>query len=283
MKNAILISGTARTFVFKEQIENFKRLKQDLKKYSNQEFDFFILLKLPKFITTDIKTFQTGDQYNENFIQSELGIKNLEIQLQNIKPVFCEIFHSCSKFNNNTFYSQYKMISYLLEKAEEYSNKNNFKYNFFIRYRSDYAHTSLKLNLESINKNLLYTSIKKNINASDIFFILSNELYKKWWKNHILKYLENFNDTYNEHFIMKDVSAIQPLNMTNGGLVRDYNLISFWCKEHKNNFDHQLYWASHSDCEYKQLHKTIKDKNKYIDAIKITIKKYNGIYSEYLN
>ena len=44
MKLAFLICGRPRTFVFREQIKHFKKLKTTF-----PEADFFILLRLPNF------------------------------------------------------------------------------------------------------------------------------------------------------------------------------------------------------------------------------------------
>ena len=196
MKLAFLISGRPRTFVFREQIEHFKKLKTTF-----PEADFFILLRLPEFKKDKIKKFKHGNPYIEHNVQTIQGLKNLEEQLDNLKPVY---YHSFTNFQDTSpkecrYTVQWRMIDKLLKEAEKYSIQNNFKYSYFIRYRFDWTDLNLHIDNEYIS-NLDTSYIYKNLkDCEDVLFILPELLYQNWWKKNIcekLKIKEKKNDSF---------------------------------------------------------------------------------------
>ena len=90
MKIAFLICVIPRTFVYKKQIECFTKLKSQF-----PTSDFFILLRLPEFtniINKIDRSPRNPKQYPpnpgiEHQIQTEQGLKNLQKQIDNIKPI----------------------------------------------------------------------------------------------------------------------------------------------------------------------------------------------------
>ena len=77
------------------------------------------------------------------------------------------------------------MINKLLVNAEKYSKDNNFKYSYFIRYRPDWTCNKFNISMNDINPKFVYTEIKRNIIGADYLFVLSNKLYREWWKTTI--------------------------------------------------------------------------------------------------
>ena len=285
MKFAFLLCGTPRTFVFEQQINHFKYLK-----LIYPTADFYILIRLPEFKTNNIIKFKPGNPYTEHFIQTDKGLENFNKQLENIKPIYLKVFNDYkyenyleNKFNS---FSQWYMIDFLLKKAENYSKINNFNYDYFIRYRLDWTFTNNNFDFNNFDKNYIYSEIKGKSNkrksnniGADFLFILSNKLYKNWWINTIDNKLKLIKKTENSLWIGVSVKKI---NLTNGGLVRDYNIINFWDKKRDNKFNHKLYWENFNFKDYELMHKIQSNKDLYFKNLNNILIKFNTNYSFYL-
>jgi hypothetical protein len=279
MRLAFLLCGTPRTFIFEQQINHFQNLKL---KFPNA--DFFILIKLPVFQNKKIEKFKPGSPYTEHFIQTDKGLENLNKQLINIKPKFLKVFTDYKyKYNSNkiNLFSQWYMIDYLLKKANQYSEINNFNYDYFIRYRLDWNCSCFNLDFNQLNSNYVYSEIKDKqaTIGADFLFILSLNLYKEWWIKTINDKLKHINKT--ENLLWQGTKVIK-CDITNGGLVRDYKVISFWDKDREKKFNHDNYWNNFNINEYELMHKIQSNKNLYFEKLNEILSNFDTRYSFYL-
>ena len=272
MKIAFILCGTPRTFVFREQINYFKKLKSKF-----PDSDFYILLRIPKFKNSPIQQFKHGNPYIEHYIQTEQGLNNLQEQINNLKPIYYQAF---TDFNNSNekeccYLNQWKMINKLLEEAHQYAIRNNFEYTHYIRFRLEWTDINLYLNNElvsKLNNKFVYTSVK---DCEDILFILSNHLYQNWWIPNInqkYKILQKKNES-----LFGDI-PVKKIYISDGGLLRDYNIISFWGKKEKL-FNHNLFWHNFNLLEYQALNKIYLDREKYYEKINLL---FQNNYNYYL-
>ena len=191
MKIAILISGHCRTFVFQEQRFFFERFIKDLQKIG--QCDVYLMLKTDK------------------LMQSNEGIDNLKKIIDIIKPVYSISFKRWSTNDNNCYYSQMKMIRFLVDKAKNYD--------YYIRIRPDSIIT------ENISK-IIYemkgicTSRKFDSKGNDQFFIIPRS-HLNWFL-----YLPIVPMSVSpEYYIF---NSIETNPIIKSGLVRDYKKIESW-------------------------------------------------------
>ena len=244
MRIALLICGNPRSFVFKNQINTFKELIKKLP----ENTDVFILFKL--------------DEHNKdffNYIKSEEGLNNLKKQIDNLKPVYLKFFDKFRRFNDKCYYSQIKTIDILLSEAEKYSKKNDFRYDYFLRYRPDFVFYRFDINFSKLNKLKIYTSEKFDSIASDQVIIISHFMYYNWWLRFVKLTLkkEGCFDRLPEFLLyqpLRKPRKVLQLNKIIGGLCRRYKVINNW--GNKVNFCY--YWNDYDINEYNKLLKKIK-------------------------
>jgi hypothetical protein len=152
MKIAILISGHCRTFVYQEQRFFFERFIKYLSRFG--KCDTYLMLK------------------TDDLMQTEQGIINLEKIIKTLKPVYSIAFKRWSQNNDNCYYSQMKMIRYLVN--------NTSTHDYYIRIRPD----TVIPNLNEINFNHpIYSSRKFDAKGNDQFFVMSRQMVNEWFLN----------------------------------------------------------------------------------------------------
>jgi hypothetical protein len=157
---ALLLSGSPRTFVLREQINFFTHF------INVNSCDVYILLKIAP---------------GEMIISKE-GLENLRIMLRILKPVFVATFHTFS-VNNDVYYSQIRMIDFLLTIAMK-----TRPYDYFIRMRPDMiVYDKIYMPPQST----IYTSYKTDAIGNDQFFIISKKMVYTWWIKQIRPTLTN--------------------------------------------------------------------------------------------
>lgn len=91
-------------------------------------------------------------------------------------------------------------------------------YDFFVRIRPDfYWHKSFDHTV--LNRTHVVTSIKSDSPASDMFFIISKQLYSGWWVKTILPKIQTVNGPI-EYIIFRNVNKIQHKQI-NSSLMRN--------------------------------------------------------------
>ena len=210
-KIALLISGNCRTLVFQEQQHFFEKFIKDLEKIG--QCDVYLMLQ------------------TDTLMQTNEGIINLKKMIDLIKPVYSIAFKQWSSNNDNCYYSQMKMIRFLVDKA-----LTKRKYDYYIRIRPDCIITeSIKLN------KTICTSRKFDSKGNDQFFIIPRN-YLKWFLNLPIIPM----DISPEYYIFNSVET-NPI--IKSGLVRDYKKIESW------NFYHchlniRNYWIKEEQFNY---------------------------------
>ena len=288
MKIAILISGAPRTMVFDEFITYYENFINNFKK-NNIEYDVFMLLKLNEHISetpieTKAKHYKNFlDKESKNYFASKKGIDNFKKILDILNPSFIHGFNIFEK-DNSCYYSQIKMIDILIEKAMKSETESKIKYDFFIRIRPELILLD-DINLQTLNKNLIYTGFKKDTIGSDMIFIFGQNMLYNWW----LKYIRtSFNNVLLHHertktrilpdfFIFNNVknNVIQKYELA---LVRDFEALQGWNKDllgKKINLYN--FWGEKS--EYLKLHDYYPN---FLEDFKNILKKYKGHYYESL-
>ena len=226
MINAFLISGAPRTFVIDEMITYYKNLI-DYYLQKNITLHFYIILKLDENIC-DFKAPYERFINNDTklYFNSLKGLNNFNIILNLLKPIKVICFNEF-KLTNIILYSQIKSIDILIKYTLEYENKNNFKYDFYIRSRPDLILLEYP-NFKQLENNIIYSSRKCDSKASDMFFIFSRIMINNWWNNivgEIYKeyYLKNY--TCPEYFIFNNIICV---NIYNSTLIRKHSYIQSW-------------------------------------------------------
>lgn len=212
-KIALLISGNCRTFVFQEQrffFENFIKHLQQL-----GQCDVYLMLK------------------TDTLMQTNEGIDNLKKIIDIIKPVYSIAFKQWSSNDDNCYYSQMKMIRFLVDKALTIRN-----YDYYIRIRPDciiYPISQIKLN------KTICTSRKFDSKGNDQFFIIPRN-YLKWFLNlPIVPMIVS-----PEYYIFNSIE-INPI--IKSGLVRDYKKIESWNLYHCH-LNIRNYWIKEEQFNY---------------------------------
>ena len=198
MKIAILISGHCRTFVFQEQYIFFEKFINHLRQFG--ECDVYLMLKI------------------DDLMKTKQGLINLEKITKMLNPVYSISFKEWNQHDDNCYYSQMKMIRYLV---------NNIKkeYDYYIRIRPDIFIPNLKeININEMNENIIYTSRKFDSRGNDQFFIMSKQMLYNWF----LK-LPIVPMTISPEYYIFNIPLKQFIN---SGLVRSYNRIQGWNFQH---------------------------------------------------
>lgn len=207
MKIALLISGHCRTFVYEEQRIFFERLIKYLQKYG--QCDTYVMLK------------------TDQMMQTNQGIRQLEKILKMLNPIYSIAFKQWKQHDNNCYYSQMKMIRYLVEK----SLTDKINYDYYIRIRPD----TVIPYLEQIQLNAaLRTSRKFDSKGNDQFFIMSQKILKEWF----LKLPIIPMKVSPEYYIFNQIQCIRSIKI---GLVRDYKRIESW-DSHHSHLNIKNYW-----------------------------------------
>jgi hypothetical protein len=264
MKIAILISGEPRAIVFKEQIQFFTRLYNSLVN-NGHILDTYCMFKLnPK----------------SDYIQSEEGLSNFTEILELFKPKYLEFFYEFKedpwlrlKFKQiypPLYFSQIKMIDTLIKQAA--SNE----YDLFLRIRPDCILNG-PLNLNSIDLDTVYTSIKCDAPGNDQFFFFSKKMLDTWWIPIIrpsLNYIYDIDSSSSlcpEYFIFNHCKKKQIIG---SGLIREYNNIISWIQYPRKPMVIEDFWED--ETSYQNLKLTI-DKELFLTKLKDITSKYNAI------
>lgn len=204
MRIALLISGHCRTFVYQEQRIFFEKLIKYLSQFGN--CDTYLMLKI------------------DNLMQTDQGMTNLQKIIQTINPVYSIAFKQWRENDDNCYYSQMKMIRYLVDK----SIIND--YDYYVRIRPDGIIpdiSDIKLNKS------LCTSRKFDALGNDQFFIMSKQCMNEWFLNIPIIVV----NTSPEYYIFNH----RVDKCINSGLVRSYKRIQSWNFYHCHlNIDN--YW-----------------------------------------
>lgn len=193
MKIALLISGHCRTFVYQEQRIFFEKLIKYLKHFGN--CDVYLMLK------------------TDNLMQTNQGIINLKKIIDVIKPVYSIAFKKWRVNDDNCYYSQMKMIRFLVDKT-------NQSYDYYIRIRPE----CIIMNLDEIRLNTnmnLCTSRKFDSRGNDAFFIMTNKILKEWFLNIPIVAMDTSPDysIFNKCYVEQNIKS---------GIVRNYKRINGW-------------------------------------------------------
>jgi len=203
MKIALLISGHCRTFIYEEQRIFFEKLIKYLQLFG--QCDTYIMLK------------------TDPMMQTDQGIIQLEKMIKMLSPVYSIAFKKWNQHDNNCYYSQMKMIRYLVDKAHNYD--------YYIRIRPD----CVLLNLQQIQlNNTLRTSRKFDSKGNDQFFIMSQKIVKDWFLKLPIIPIK----TSPEYYIFNVKHIEQSIE---SGLVRDYKRIESW-NTHHSHLNIKDYW-----------------------------------------
>jgi hypothetical protein len=264
MRIAVLISGEPRGLVFKEQIQFFTSLYNSLVKDGHVLHTYCMFKLNPK----------------SDYIQSEEGLQNFNIILELFKPRYLEFFYEFKedagfrrKFKEiypPMFFSQIKMIDHLITQA------NKSDYDLFLRIRPDCV-LNQTLNLNSIDLETVYTSIKCDAPGNDQFFYFSREMLNKWWIPIIrpsLNYIYEMKSSSNlspEYFIFNHCKKKQIIG---SGLIRDYNHIISWIHYPSKPMVIENFWSY--ETSYSKLKIRI-DKDLFLTKLKHITSEYNPI------
>jgi hypothetical protein len=268
----LLISGEIRTFIFKEQIDFFKRLINYLYLHF-ENVHVYLLLKIPR----SDKTIYIHRRDNL-FICSQQGLENLNELLSILKPIYNSYFYDFN-LNTNANYSQMKMIDILIKKATYYEKINNIKYDMFFRIRPDSCILINELKIDTLIENYIYTSIKNDAIGSDQIFLFNQNILKFWWS-----YIRKLCDT-NRMVNMPDytifnmhISIVQ--QKFQNWLVRTYNQEDTWnWKEERPSLSSEYLWQYEDN--YNKL--LIKIPHKiFLQQLIENIKIYGGMFKSYL-
>jgi hypothetical protein len=260
----MLICGEPRGIVFKEQIQFFTSLYNSLVK-DGHILDTYCMFKLNP----------TND-----YIQSEEGLQNFNVLLDLFKPKYLEFFYEFkedqwlrTKFKQiypPCYFSQIKMIDNLINQC------GSIDYDLFLRIRPDCI-LNQPLNLNSIDSETVYTSIKCDAPGNDQFFYFSKEMLQKWWIPIIrpsLNYIYDLDSSSSlcpEYFIFNHCQRKQIIG---SGLIRDYNSITSWIDYPRKPMILDNFWSNEQS--YAKL-KIRMDKRIFLTILKHMITKYNGI------
>ena len=207
MKIALLISGHCRTFVYKEQQIFFERLIKYLQTFG--QCDTYVMLKTDKLIQTD------------------KGIIQLNKMIKMLNPTYSIVFKQWNKYDDNCYYSQMKMIRYLVDKT-------SYNYDYYIRIRPDCVIPYLEqIQIKSLCPSTIYTSRKFDAKGNDQFFIMSQKILKEWFLNLPIVPVKTSPEYYifNSYNIKSNINSLIKSNIKSG-LVRDYKKIESWNSYH---------------------------------------------------
>ena len=264
MRIAVLISGEPRSIVFKEQINSFKCLFDDLTK-EGYILDTYCMFKL-----NPVK----------DFIQSEEGLINLEEILKLFRPKYLEFFYEFKedvvfnkKFNKQwppMFFSQIKMIDTLIIKSYEY------EYDLFLRIRPDCVLNG-KLDISKMKSDTVYTSVKCDAVGNDQMFICSRHMIDKWWipiirpANYYIFDLKVESSLSPDYFIFYHCPTAQIIK---SGLIRDYEKIISWIGYPGNPLLLENFWNYKES--YQKLNNTM-DRPEFLEKLRNIVSKYGGV------
>jgi hypothetical protein len=206
MRIALLISGHCRTFVYQEQCIFFEKLIKYLSRFG--KCDTYLMLK------------------TDQLMQTEQGLINLEKIIKTLKPLYSIAFKQWRENDDNCYYSQMKMIRYLIDKSIN-------DYDYYVRIRPD----CIIPNLEHIKLNHpLCTSRKFDAAGNDQFFIMSKRAVNEWFLNIPIIVV----NTSPEYYIFNHVNKCINID---SGLVRSYKRIEGWNSYHCH-LNVKNYWLS---------------------------------------
>lgn len=200
MRTCILLSGLQRNF--EPFIEN--QLKCVINKYNLDVFIFTSDENVNRVILHSNIHYITRTKYDNDiqfFYNKYKNIKSIYIDNENCKFNDFIIKNNIKKNKNHTInmLSSYFKFNECIKLMEIYEINNNFKYDLVLRCRLDFFAFDDFININNIDKNIIYLPISKFNNHQDDSGILMNRNCIEYVKEFI-QILINFND--NDKYIV---------------------------------------------------------------------------------
>ena len=232
MKIALLVTGGTRSFACTEQVACFQRILDVLRNQGN--VDTYLCLGLRR-------------ERENCMVRSLVGLENLQSQLQLFQPQHVCFFHKTFEKEESRWNAanQVAQIEYARKKAGD-------DYDWYIRWRPDYACTEFNVNLCKIDPLAVHTCVKHDAKGSDMVMLFSRQKLD-WWCNVCRM---QFTDKPLEYQIFENVTCQQRLEIV-GGLYRCFKddrqvkNIAPWDK--RKLFNHNLFYYTHDDARHAQL------------------------------
>lgn len=217
MKLAVCMYGSIRTFVDPKLREKYKL--NFTKSISNLgEYDVFVLL------IRQANGVNHRSRLHENCKLTKQDLEAMLIDIFGKKLTYFKVYD-----NNDSLFptkSEHAKQLWGIDEVFFTANKHDY-YDFFVRIRPDfYWHQSFDHTV--LNQTHVVTSIKSDAPASDMFFIISKQLYNDWWVKTISQLKYTLTDCI-EYTIFKNVRKLQH-HQIHSSLMRNNNekMIDTW-------------------------------------------------------
>jgi hypothetical protein len=144
-----------------------------------------------------------------------------------LNPVYSIAFKQWKQHDDNCYYSQMKMIRYLVDRILDHTDKSHTdkgikdaNYEYYIRIRPD-------LFIPNVDEIKLSNTTSRKFDSfgNDQFFIMSHDILINWF----LKLPIIPKDVSPDYFIFNNIQINQSVK---SGLVRDYERIEGWNSYH---------------------------------------------------
>lgn len=203
MRSCILLSGLQRNF--EPFIEN--QLKCVINKYNLDVFIFTSDENVNRIVSDSNINYITRKKYDnctDFFYNKYKQLKNIYIDYDNCKFNDFILKNNIKKNKNHTMnmISSYFKFNECIKLMEDYEVDNNFNYDVVLRCRLDFFAFDDFLNINNIDKNIIYLPISKFCNHKDDSGILINRNCIEYIKQFI-NVIINFNDN-NNYIIIED-------------------------------------------------------------------------------
>lgn len=255
MKVALFVTGGVRSFACEEQIACFRRILNVLRKQGS--VDTFLCLGL-------------REERENCMVRSRAGLENLRSQLQSFQPRYVCCFHKTFQ-DEGSRWSAINQVAQIGH-ARRIAGDN---YDWYIRWRPDYACTKFDINLSEIDPLAIHTCVKHDAKGSDMVMIFSSQKLE-WWCNVCRMQLK---DKPLEYQIFENVACRQRFEIV-GGLYRCFKdnrrvkNIAPWDK--RKLFDHNLFYESHDDEAHAHLF-TSCSKVTFDEVLEDIVAEYDGV------
>jgi len=269
---ALLISGSVRTFVLKEQILFFQRL-MDYLHVRFHHVHTYIVLKIPTETDTEI-------------IKSKSGLEHFQELMEILNPIYLYCFHDFIYENGfHSFNSQFQMVDMCIEKAIEKQLVETFTYDLFFRVRPDSCFLLSELEIENKRENKIYTSIKFDSIANDQVFLFNANVLEQWWIFVVQDILSRpmRTDIFPENSLFESNTEIVHQCFRNW-LVRDYDVLHEWNPKEPDLFMTDIqdeYVWEHLE-KYQTLLIPI-TQEEFMNELREIVEKYNGMIGTFLH
>ena len=254
MKIALLVTGGVRTFVCAEQIASFHRVLNTLR--SQGSVDSFMCLGL-------------REETENAMVRSRAGLHNLHLQLQQLKPAYIRCFYSTSAREQWRW-----SASQQIEQIEHARLAAGDGYDWYVRWRPDYACTRFDVRLRTLDPGVVHTCVKCDAPGSDMVFMFAQALLP-WWKAVVVMRLT---DQPLEYLMFRGVTCVQRQEIV-GGLFRcfmnDRRLKNIAPWDRRKLFNHELYYRMHEPSAHEQLFLLL-SRSAFDTALRDILAKYAG-------